>query len=96
MPYKIVVHQTCKKVSFKHHVLFLFLSCEREKEPKMRRRIATLFGQANAFVTWRHKFAFANRIILHYINKSGLMGSFAACDERQLTCKQVASLWFCG
>ena len=42
-----------------------------------------LFGQANAFVTWRHKFAFANRIILHYINKSGLKGSFAACARRQ-------------
>ena len=51
-------------VTFKPDVLFLFLSCEREKEPKMRRRIATLFGQDNAFVTKRHKFAHANRILL--------------------------------
>jgi hypothetical protein len=50
--------------TFNPDVLFLFLSCEREKEPKMRRRIAALFGQDNAFVTKRHKFAYANHIIL--------------------------------
>ena len=56
-------------VTFNLDVLFLFLSCEREKEPKMRRRIAALFGQANVFVPKRHKFAYANHIILHYTNE---------------------------
>ena len=53
-------------VTFNPDVLFLFLSCEREKEQKMRSRIASLFGQDNVFVLKQHKFTFANHIILHY------------------------------